>query len=475
MIILNVSEPTYGILSCNSKSNFLKGKTMSKYVIDGVVKDLGTKTVDYYMKQALYDIEIDSEKGVAIPTEWYRIDGNLSDRVIGEKINNVMLQLYTQVYPEIKKSVDKLNSVEIRQINDTLFSHYAYGKFDGTRVRELIDKFRLSIVREDGMTIGEYVVVETKKVKDYVSEMIIRKMNAAIQIRLNEPLFVKALAKNDTDKNNELPFTVKDEDGDVDTLEQLNIFLLERFRVMMRARDVTYIMGSDKKRTMTVVVNILNALMTFIEDTKMFINTEKTIVMNDPVVSTILSIAFGVCDDMIVIGTEIPEYVRAMVKSRTGFENIDPNILWSYLQQYVVSTYLSYSETNPRDSVGKFSETADKFLSMFYPKTQKEILADRMRRKFNLSRGFSPAVHSVVIYTMEGCGHCTSAKNYFDKNSIKYEVRDESVWDSKDGRDSLQKYNSGDSIAFPIVIIGDKWDWKEQDRHDEWYQYYKTL
>ena len=463
-IILTSSDPFFGILSCNFKSTYLRGKTASNYVLDNLNVGTTSKTVREYMETKKRNMIADAKKGVNIPRDWYKIDGVLHERVIMDKIKTHILKLYIDVYPELYDSFVELNNSESNSIRELLFDHYIQHKFDNTELIDAIDDFVMNTIRRtDGQTIGQYVEQEMNKIKRSVTGTIISNMIKAIRIRLAEPLFIKTLNIIDIGPDNELPFVVPDS-NDVDVLEQLNIYLLSKFRVMLRGRDVSALLGGYD----TMMNKILVALMRFVAGTRNYLDNDKTQI-DDKFVTDVFRLAFPVCDDIIVIEADMPSSVVTTVANTPGFESVDPKIIWNYLQKYVAATGLTTSSSTDNISIvfDKVMEIGDKIMPVNKKISDKERLRQRMQKKASMSNGFSPTVRSsiedgskVTVYEMEGCQWCVKAvKLLDDKKKENNKINYTTVTYTEIHRDKLlviSKSKKG-SLSFPFIIVDDEY------------------
>jgi glutaredoxin 3 len=449
-IVLNASDSMYGILSCNSKSKSLGGKTMVDYILDSLKLEITKSPIKDYMESKKQLLLYEAKKGVIIPDSWFRIGGDVHQRLINSKIESNIAKLYEKTYPELQSSFDKLNVTEISLIRKELYDHYVSQDLDDLEFGNVIEDFVMNgILRKDGQTIGSYYEASMNKVKTELTEKIINKMNEGIQLRLSEPKYLQALSYNENVMN-ELPFVVPESD-DVDVLEQLNIFLLSEFRMLLGGRDVYRISNGNIEETTKIII----AVMRLIAGTRNYIRDDK-IKITDKFSRDVLKLAFPNCEDLIVITTTIPKFAIELIGDTPGFQDVDPKLIWYYVERYVVITGMSTAYT--RRDIGmmfeKITEIGEKLATDNKRESGKDILRNRMQRKAN-STAFSPKMtDKITIYEMEGCPWCVRAQELLDKKNLKYEV----ISYTTVPREKLMKIvNSKDgSMSFPIVVINGK-------------------
>lgn len=454
-IILTKSNQQFGILSCNSKSRTFSNKTMSEYVLDSLKPSLKGRSVKDYMESEKRLKIDDAKSGVAIPNEMYRIDGDLHQRVINDEIERNILNLYAGSYPELEDSYRRLNPNEAKLLREKLFNHYISNRLDGLLIGKNIENFSMNgIKRKDGETIGDYYNSSIDKIKTDFSEKILRKMNQAIQMRLLDSQFVDALTFYDVNNKDELPFVVPESD-DVDVLEKINIYLLSEFRSRLSTRDGFLLLGGDKDRAN----DIANAIMRLIASVRNYIRDDKVSIDNK-FVKRVLTLAFPSYDKLIIIQTPLPEFVTEKIANTPGFQNVDPNIIWYYVQRYAVSGGVldiqMYKRNDQGEVFDKIADIGDKLTPENQRKTN--VLRNRMQDKFKQSSrdAFSPkTMGKVVIYEMDGCPWCVKATQMLDNKKIKYKkilfqtVPKEKLIDISQSKDG--------SLSFPIVVVDDSY------------------
>jgi glutaredoxin 3 len=455
MIVLNATDPVYGILSCNSKSKSLGDKTMVDYILDSLkLESTNRRPIKEYMDSKKQLLLYEAKKGLPIPSEWRMIDGDLYERVIYNEIESNILRLYAETYPDIYDSFLKLNVAEVKLIQEKLMNHYLSQDLQDLEIGDVIQDFTMNgIMRKDGQTIGSYYEFSMNKVKVELTQKIISKMTEAIQRRLLEPKFVEALGSVDTDMSNELPFTTPESD-DVDVLEQLNIFLLSNFRLILRSRDVYRILNGSIQETNKIILGVMR----LIAGTRNYIRDDKIKITNK-FATDVLKLAFPNCEDLIVLESKIPPFVIEKVSTTPGFENVDPGIIWYYTQRYVIATGLSTINIVRDIAIvfDKVTEIGEKLALDNKTISKSDILRMRMQKKFNSSSmAFSPELtDKITIYEMEGCPWCIRAKELLDKKNLKYKVIS---YTTVPREDLMKIVNSKDgSMSFPIIVFGDEY------------------
>jgi glutaredoxin 3 len=436
----------YGVLSCNSKSKSLGDKTMVDYILGSLKLEITKSPIKDYMESKKQLLLYEAKKGVIIPDSWFRIGGDVHQRLILDKIESNITRLYTETYPELQSSFDKLNVTEISLIRTKLFDHYISKDLDDLKFGNVIEDFVMNgILRKDGQTIGSYYESAINKVKTELTGKIINKMSEGIQLRLSEPKYLQALSYNDNVMN-ELPFVVPESD-DVDVLEQLNILLLSEFRMLLDGRDVYKISDGNIEETTKIII----AVMRLFAGTRNYIRDDK-IKITDKFATDVLKLAFPKCEDLIVITTTIPKFAIKLIGETLGFQDVDPKLIWYYVERYVVTTGFSteYAKRDIGMMYDKMTEIGEKLATDNKRVSAKDILRSRMQRK-----AFSPKMtDKIVIYEMEGCPWCVRAQELLDKKNLKYEV----ISYTTVPKEKLMKIvNSKDgSMSFPIVVINDK-------------------
>jgi glutaredoxin len=452
-IVLTITDPIYGILSCNSKSKSFGGKTMTEYILDGVTKDNVSKSDPAsFMKEADDSVREESIKGIPVPDDEFRIGGNLNIRAMNVLIKENILELYINIHAdELGDSYNQLNTIERKLLSDELYMHMENNHLPD--VSDAVKDFVMNgIIRTDGLTLQGYYDTKMGEIRTQYSEQIVTRMSKAIDMRLREPEFLNALALVDiADISGELPFVVP-ESEDVDALEQLNIHLLSKVRLLLRSRDIFVILDGS----IATVRKILTAVMRLIAGTRNYIRSDK-IAITDKFVQDVLKMAFPNCRDLILLESTLPSFVREQVTSTIGFEKVNPEIIWYYVQRYVASGNLKTMDTTKRDIstvFDKMTQIGDKIAPDNKQKmSQREILAQRRQRTLD---AFSPTtMGKVTLYKMDGCRWCDKAEELLDSKKIPYEaVPFQSV--SKEDLIRISKSKDG-SLSFPIVVIGDKY------------------